>query len=328
MKTKRNKAFTLIELLVVIAIIGILASMLLPTLAKAKKKANRLKCMANIKQVNTALISFAGDHGSMPWHLTPEDATLHYDSVIREALPTAGGHEHKGKYGQLDVNGVIYPQAGLAHMERHPIDPRFLFLSPDLRDQLQTSKMLGSPSDPAITRYNALDISKGKYNGMGATEWTKRTKAGKPGRYYISAYAMSYGVCLGGDDQRGSSLLTLTRNIAGDPKTTADFGFGSHDWGESKIQRTLTLNNLKWVGPKNIIDGKTTYVNKTGKTEPLKRLSMSGLDRGEGNAGRADGSAESVNDGSMKATMQGHFAATGGNGTAHGRIARPYQSGK
>jgi len=326
MKTKINKAFTLIELLVVIAIIGILASMLLPTLAKAKKKANRLKCMANVKQVNTALISFAGDHKAMPWHLTPEDATLHYDQIIREADPNAVGWEHGGKYGQLDTNGNVYPQAALAHMQRHPIDPRFLFLSPDLRDQLQTSKMFNSPSDPRIQRYNTLDVANGKYNGMGATEWKR---GGKPGRYYIHQYAMSYGVCLAGDDQRGSSLLTLTRNIAGDPKISADFGFGKHNWGHSYIRRTLSLNNLQWVGPKNtIVDAAgnttTTYLNNGTNKQPLKRLSMAGLDRGEGNAGRADGSAQSVNDGSMKSTMEGHFAAIGGNGTPHGQIARPF----
>ncbi len=68
---KTQKAFTLIELLVVIAIIGILASMLLPALGKAKARANRIKCTSNLKQVASALKAFAGENDDrMPWHLT------------------------------------------------------------------------------------------------------------------------------------------------------------------------------------------------------------------------------------------------------------------
>jgi len=62
MGAQQPKSFTLIELLVVVAIIAILASLLLPSLSRAKAKGQQTVCLGNQKQCNVSFTVYADDH--------------------------------------------------------------------------------------------------------------------------------------------------------------------------------------------------------------------------------------------------------------------------
>ncbi|MDD7985217.1 type II secretion system protein [Lentisphaera marina] len=63
------KKFTLIELLVVVAIIGILASLLMPSLAKSRNSARTTVCKSNLKQQGTVVFMYLDDNDSyMPYN--------------------------------------------------------------------------------------------------------------------------------------------------------------------------------------------------------------------------------------------------------------------
>ena len=218
MKTKVQNGFTLIELLVVIAIIGILASMLLPALAKAKTRANRAKCTSNIRQVGSAFKGFANDNkGRYPWLLT-----------VVNAQAQAG-------------------TPGVAGTEDWVNETRTLFAQDAIKASLVTAKILVSPLDPDNQGANVMidlatvDIAGGVSNA--GHSYGVVNGAGGAGK--------------AGDEARPNSVLTVTRNLSG-PLVAAPVNQDSLSDQDGNPEVPTATVYAKWKGAdKNPVDERT-----------------------------------------------------------------------
>lgn len=147
---QRKKAFTLIELLVVIAIIAILAAMLLPVLAAAKRRAQRINCVSNIKQVNLAFRIWEGDNNN---------------SYPMAVSTSAGGCEEQIACSANQAAGTIAAckPAGMTNI--------FCVTS----NELSTTRIIYCPSDntrTAATNFGELgSLTGGQGNGTNAISY-------------------------------------------------------------------------------------------------------------------------------------------------------------
>jgi len=280
---QRKHGYTLMETIVAITIVAILMGMLLPGLAMSRNRAKRMMCANNIKQIGIAFVTYAGDNEvKFPWLIVDVDK------------------QAQGMYGEGAYRTDI------------------LFGLATIRVMLGTAKVLASPCDPDVQRYNeevdlvavtnvpdrahsyGLACGSGVYqtqyhdevNFYGTTHNRVTIENNWELPHELGPRFQGYGPSRpdqGGDFIRGTTILTMTRNIS-----------GPLNRGDSLSNQTLGNPDLPdhtkyayWLGYENNSDSNRT---------------MAGLRGNQGQIGLADGSAHTTSDRGLMEWAQSHHS--------------------
>jgi type II secretory pathway pseudopilin PulG len=205
-----------------IVLVAILASMLLPALARAKAKANRVKCVNNVGNVYKAGLAFAQDNGErLPWQLSSSGVRNHLDG-------RASASVSYGISGNSYINEVPAHPNSLAAAGVYGLNA--------MKAELVTPKILHSPCD--AMRAGANEIVQGNWGSYDTKAQGVSAELGN---------GVSYVLCRGADTRRPSAVYALTRNWSDDQLNTGEWLGSDSDPGNARTIAGLTASQGQCV---------------------------------------------------------------------------------